>query len=89
MPSLFNLLVFGYFGPETTLPLASVAAAAIGIVMMGIRMVASFPSSLRDRWFRRSKGSQTVDLAATSPDSGDAAQSAAPSSDQTVSKTAV
>jgi hypothetical protein len=31
---LFNTLIFAYFGPETFLPLTSIVAAVVGVVMM-------------------------------------------------------
>lgn len=36
------MIVFAYFGPETTLPVASALAALTGLVLAGARLVASW-----------------------------------------------
>ncbi len=44
-------MLFAYMGPETMLPVASIVAAAVGVVMMFGRNVAMFGRSLA-RWLR-------------------------------------
>lgn len=43
-------ILFAYFGPETTLPLASAATAIVGFFLMMGRLSISFIT----RWFRPS-----------------------------------
>jgi hypothetical protein len=42
-------MLFAYFGPETMMPVASVVAAAVGVVMMFGRNILGFGRSLIDR----------------------------------------
>ncbi len=44
-------MLFAYMGPETMLPVASIIAAAVGVLMMFGRNVAMFGRSLA-RWLR-------------------------------------
>ena len=44
-------MLFAYIGPETMLPVASIVAAAVGVLMMFGRNVAMFARSLA-RWLR-------------------------------------
>jgi len=52
-------MLLAYIGPETMLPMASIVAAAVGVVMMFGRNVVMFGRGLV-RWFRpqsKQKGS--------------------------------
>ncbi len=42
-------MLFAYFGPEAMMPVASVIAAAVGVVMMFGRNIVVFGRSLVDR----------------------------------------
>jgi hypothetical protein len=45
----FLRMPFAYFGPETMMPVASVIAAAVGVVMMFGRSILVYVRSLVDR----------------------------------------
>jgi len=48
-------MLFAYIGPETMLPVASIVAAAVGVVMMFGRTVVMFGRGLARRLRPRSK----------------------------------
>ncbi len=55
-----STLIFAYFGPETTLPVASVLAAAVGFILASGRLVTSWITQKFRSSKRKPAGSERV-----------------------------